>query len=344
MNTRSSRVIVANITWNDSGWRNTYINPRAGHRFVRTSPGHESLNFNFEKREPDTATTVYGFIQWTHPPIRLSDHAIVIFYSRNLDTEKGELVGVYGDATILKEVQTTYYPGFENDEFLSNIRAEKSLSMLFPVRLNADHYTDGKRLVPQVGYAYKDDDFAACIIDDEIRALQKSGRQQGEFEKLATIYQYITGSPYPESESEDEREQEDILEKTRSDHDRTRDLEIVSRYSMSDEKDDPEVEVIYGKRYKRNNVILAKIKYLRGERCQICNTAIIKSDGNPYVEAAHIVAKEQKGSEAPDNILILCPNHHKEFDLGKREIVEHTKTYVAFKLNDVMHTIRLDFK
>ena len=45
-------------------------------------------------------------------------------------------------------------------------------------------------------------------------------------------------------------------------------------------------------------------------------------DGSFYIEAAHIKPKSQQGTETPDNILILCPNHHKEFDLGKREIIE----------------------
>ncbi|MFH2029353.1 MAG: HNH endonuclease [Bacteroidota bacterium] len=43
------------------------------------------------------------------------------------------------------------------------------------------------------------------------------------------------------------------------------------------------------------------------------------------MEAAHIKPKHKKSKETPENILILCPNHHKEFDFGRRIIREHNK-------------------
>lgn len=95
---------------------------------------------------------------------------------------------------------------------------------------------------------------------------------------------------------------------------------------------DDEVD-FHGKRYKRNNLSIAIIKHLRGYKCQICKMAIQKKDGNLYIEAAHIKPKSQQGPETPENILILCPNHHKEFDLGEREIITHTKEIIVFKLN-----------
>lgn len=295
----------------------------------------------------DTETTVYGFIQWTHAPIQLSDHAIVIFYSKNLETKKGELVGVYGNARILEKPKTAQYPQspkFENDTYISNICAEKTLSILFPIRLDSSRYTEEKRLVPQVGYTYKDENFAAQVIDDEIQALKKSGRQQEEFEKLTEIYRYITGNQYPDNDLTDEIEQEFIIREANRRHDRERYLEFISQHSLNSKEKGSDIITLCGKQYKRDNVIIGKIKYLRGEKCQICGYSFMQRNGRPYTEAAHIKAKSEKGDETPDNILILCPNHHKEFDLGKREILEHTKDHITFTLNEVLHTIELNLK
>mgnify|MGYP006360662093 CR=1 FL=1 len=55
---------------------------------------------------------------------------------------------------------------------------------------------------------------------------------------------------------------------------------------------------------------------------------------------AHIIPKKDKGNENKENILILCPNHHKEFDYGKRKIIEHTKKEIVFELNEKLYTIK----
>lgn len=74
-----------------------------------------------------------------------------------------------------------------------------------------------------------------------------------------------------------------------------------------------------GKKYKRNAVITEKIKKLRNYTCQFCGTTILKKDGTRYIEACHINPKKHRGPETLTNILILCPNCHKEFDYGLRE-------------------------
>lgn len=78
----------------------------------------------------------------------------------------------------------------------------------------------------------------------------------------------------------------------------------------------------YGKRYKRDALCTETIKRLRGHQCQLCGEYIMKRDRKKYVEAAHIKAKKDGGVEKPYNIMILCPNHHKEFDLGDVKIIQ----------------------
>ena len=104
---------------------------------------------------------------------------------------------------------------------------------------------------------------------------------------------------------------------------------------------DPEEVTISSKSFKRDNRTVAQIKILRDFKCQICSTTIKKKDGTFYIEAAHIEPKHRKGRETPDNILLLCPNHHKEFDFGDRNISLHDKDKIHFTLNGIEHKISL---
>lgn len=339
-------IIIANITWNDTGWRdNTYINPHAGHTYARQYPGHESLNFKFDKAI-DKQGKIHGYVQWTHPPKKFSDGGVIIFYSRNLKTNKGEIVGIYGNVKILRSLIKTPYPGFHENALYSNIIAEEKLSMLFPIPLNDKKYKKmltTKRLVPQVGFRLIDDvKLAKSIIHDEIVELKRSGIRQTESKKLKAIYEYITGEPYIldlQYEDEDLREQDEILEILRRRKEDQKEKIIQDLRNLK--PTDPEVIKFEGKTYKRDNKTIAEIKILRNFKCQICNTQILKKDGNFYIEAAHIKPKHKRGLETPENILILCPNHHKEFDLGKKEIIWHTKDIIKFKLNDTDYSVRL---
>jgi predicted restriction endonuclease len=73
----------------------------------------------------------------------------------------------------------------------------------------------------------------------------------------------------------------------------------------------------------------------------MCGHSIKKEDGSLYVEAAHITSKKDKGPELPNNIIVLCPNHHKEFDLGKKEIVKRTAEMIVVVVNEIEYSIDL---
>lgn len=335
----NNRVIIANITWNNSGWRNIYVNPKAGHEYARKHPGHESLNFEFDKKGLDNEQNVYGFIQWTAAPTRLSGDALIIFYSKNLETNEGEIVGIYGDAKILEKYKTTKWNGFENNELLSNIVAKKEFSLLFPIPLKSSKYSEGKRLVPQVGYTYKPVEFAEKIIVDEIKELQKAGMRLDEYKKLQKIYSFIAGHEYILSEEADTdlKEQEELLPLVKTALNR----EQIIKELQEIKPQNPELVEFKGKQYKRDNKSMVELKILRDFKCQICGFTIIKKDNSHYIEAAHITEKRYKGPETPDNILILCPNHHKEFDLGNKKIIERTNEKIVFDLNGKRYNLDL---
>ncbi|WP_316799059.1 HNH endonuclease [Pedobacter frigidisoli] len=85
--------------------------------------------------------------------------------------------------------------------------------------------------------------------------------------------------------------------------------------------------------YKRSVVAIAFIKILRHFKCQICGYRILKKTGGFYIEAAHITPKHKGGTEQIENIILLCPNHHKEFDHGEVEYLFRDNYHIEFIIN-----------
>ncbi|WP_395107599.1 HNH endonuclease [Actinomadura sp. SCN-SB] len=72
-------------------------------------------------------------------------------------------------------------------------------------------------------------------------------------------------------------------------------------------------------RQLRDSVIVRKVKNWYRNQCQICRFAIrVPGPAEGYSEGAHIRALgiAHKGADSLDNLLCLCPNCHKRFDLG----------------------------
>lgn len=135
---------------------------------------------------------------------------------------------------------------------------------------------------------------------------------------------------------EDINEQEELvnLYKNKSRLDLLRELEET--YQDKNEKIERTLTA-----YKRNNKAIALIKILKSFKCQICGISIIKKDKSNYIEAAHIIPSHKKGEETLGNIILLCPNHHKEFDLGNTIDINVNAGFVEFKMNDVDYKIKL---
>lgn len=333
--------IIANLSWNHNSWRTPTVNPKAGHSYAREFPGHESVNFKFTKKGIDTDKKVYGFVQWKNPPIKFKKGGTVIFYSNNTELNVGEIVGIYCNVEILKERVNFKYKGFQNNTLESNMVADKSLSMLFPIPLLANKYKkpNQKRLVGQVGYTYYENNVIERIVLDEINAIRNEGYKLDELAKLIKIFEFITEKRFNfDNISEDEFQQNDLIDYYLEDKDSIAD-DLISI------KGNEEEEVFVNlKKYKRNNKTIAQLKIYRNFSCQICGEKIRKKDKGFYIEAAHIKPKCKKGCETPDNLMILCPNHHKEFDYGDVEIIKHTKDYIEFSMNEEFYNVDLSIK
>ncbi len=72
----------------------------------------------------------------------------------------------------------------------------------------------------------------------------------------------------------------------------------------------------------RDTNLTTKLKELYAHRCQVCGFHIQLSNNRYYSEAHHIIplGKPHHGSDVPENIIILCPNHHVMMDYGLIEL------------------------
>ena len=57
-----------------------------------------------------------------------------------------------------------------------------------------------------------------------------------------------------------------------------------------------------------------QIKMLYNDECQVCGTAIVLPGHNRYSEVHHLCPLKNGGDDDYSNMLVLCPNHHVEFD------------------------------
>jgi hypothetical protein len=95
------------------------------------------------------------------------------------------------------------------------------------------------------------------------------------------------------------------------------------------------IEQLASTTIRKDTEIVKALKIFVDYKCQYpsCGHQIIKKDGGFYIEVAHIKPVRQKGQSVLGNLIVLCPNHHKEFDYGDLKIIEQTINKLVGKLN-----------
>jgi hypothetical protein len=81
---------------------------------------------------------------------------------------------------------------------------------------------------------------------------------------------------------------------------------------------------------KRNRKKAAALKQHYDNTCQFCGTKLQISEDRNYSEAAHIkgLGEPHNGPDKSSNMLVLCPNHHLQFDRGILRIANVRGGYV----------------
>ena len=91
---------------------------------------------------------------------------------------------------------------------------------------------------------------------------------------------------------------------------------------LNDDIDIPENETEEARifRIKRYQNIVNRLKFECNYKCQICGDSFLMDNGKYYCEAHHIKLLSKGGTQSPENVLILCSNHHRMFHYAANSI------------------------
>ncbi len=86
---------------------------------------------------------------------------------------------------------------------------------------------------------------------------------------------------------------------------------------------------------KRDNNVRAYVLKRANGRCEYCNDqGFLMENGRFYVEAHHVIALSDSGCDTVDNVIALCPNHHRQAHFAKdAESLESEFIKILRKLN-----------
>jgi hypothetical protein len=74
--------------------------------------------------------------------------------------------------------------------------------------------------------------------------------------------------------------------------------------------------------YERNHKLVGLTKRRAGYRCEVkgCTVELfVKPDGHRYVEVHHLIMMAEGGPDTLENMVCLCPNHHRELHYGENK-------------------------
>lgn len=101
--------------------------------------------------------------------------------------------------------------------------------------------------------------------------------------------------------------------------------EIIDEQLERDLLDDIDVPINETKEEYKNRLIRYQriVNYLKQKydyKCQICGYSFLMDNGKGYCEAHHIKMLSENGSQSPENVIILCANHHRMFHYASSNI------------------------
>lgn len=129
----------------------------------------------------------------------------------------------------------------------------------------------------------------------------------------------------------------------------------ISPVGLFDEEEEPPQTVVSTVvRRIRDTPMSQRLKQKYNHHCQICGKTIIVGVNRCYSEAHHLrpLGKPHYGPDIESNLIVLCPNHHAEFD-GKSisinpltlliEHIDSNNDYVNNPLRLSLHKLDLKF-
>lgn len=155
------------------------------------------------------------------------------------------------------------------------------------------------------------------IYDKELRtALEQSNQGQfyveyGKDKELRMAQAYLRELPFELAEILDEASGSEFSTLHRE-------SEVTNNEPPYADKSAPGTVTTTITRKIRDTKLTKQLKKKHNWKCAICDNRILLPNGNYYAEAHHIrpLGGGHEGLDKEDNIIILCPYHHAEFDYG----------------------------
>lgn len=118
----------------------------------------------------------------------------------------------------------------------------------------------------------------------------------------------------------------------------------LAKTPIAPDTEAPPPERVHSETYRilRDTELARRIKKLHNNVCQLCGTTITLVDGSRYSEAHHIrpLGAPHNGPDIPENVIVLCPNHHVECDYG---VIELLRTMIKIRAGHVISQTYLDY-
>ena len=77
-----------------------------------------------------------------------------------------------------------------------------------------------------------------------------------------------------------------------------------------------------GHGFVRNPEVRRRVRERAQGKCEWCSElSFVMADGRIYIETHHVVALAEGGADTEDNVVALCPNHHREAHYGTNKLM-----------------------
>jgi len=137
----------------------------------------------------------------------------------------------------------------------------------------------------------------------------------------------------------------DVTERPENDPDDGTDSSSTSDDPLPHDTSPPERREQSGTRIVRDSEMVRELKRRYDYRCQVCGERRQRGASTPYAEGHHLhpLGDDPPGPDTKSNVLVLCPNHHADFDYGSIRVDPDTLSVRHLYDNSVDgRTLRVD--
>jgi hypothetical protein len=91
--------------------------------------------------------------------------------------------------------------------------------------------------------------------------------------------------------------------------------------------------------FRRSPVLSALLKTKYSDKCQICHTTYETKRGF-FTDTHHLKPLRAGGTDTPDNIVVVCPNHHRVLERSDIKVISRTDTEIVVEAGGTKLDIR----